>query len=95
VRAIGRSRACVPVCARLHTQLFSLSLSLSHAYAVAGWVAFVAWSILTALATLIWFFPLFNMSLSGEESAVVATLVPVVLGMGAVRAAVLHSQARA
>ena len=55
---------------------------------------FIAWSILTALATLIWFFPLFNMSLSGEEAAVVTTLVPIVLGFKAVRGLVLRSQVR-
>ena len=53
---------------------------------------FIAWSILTALATLIWFFPLFNMSLSGEEAAVVATLAPVFLGIGPLRRLVLNTQ---
>ena len=48
-------------------------------------LAYLSWSYLTALATMIWFFPLFDMGLSGSEAAIFATLSPLLFAIPGVR----------
>ncbi|KAI9288989.1 Frag1/DRAM/Sfk1 family-domain-containing protein [Umbelopsis sp. AD052] len=49
------------------------------------YLAFVFWSMLTALALLIWYFPLFNMGISGYEAFLIVTISPMFLGIGSLR----------
>ncbi|KAJ2958189.1 hypothetical protein NQZ79_g6209 [Umbelopsis isabellina] len=49
------------------------------------YLAFVFWSMLTSLALLIWYFPLFNMGISGYEAFLIVTISPMFLGIKSLR----------
>ncbi|KAI9481671.1 MAG: Frag1/DRAM/Sfk1 family-domain-containing protein [Benjaminiella poitrasii] len=49
------------------------------------YLAFVFWSMLTSLALLIWYFPLWYMGISGFEAFLFITLMPVVLAIAPLR----------
>ncbi|BFZ59036.1 Protein cwh43 [Saitoella coloradoensis] len=46
---------------------------------------FVFWTTLTSLGVCVWYFPLWNMGISGYEAMLVTTLAPVFLGIGPLR----------
>ena len=52
---------------------------------------FVFWSILTSLGLSIWYFPLWNMGLSGYEALVMASAAPLWLGIPFVRSLVIKN----
>lgn len=52
---------------------------------------FVFWSVLTSLPLLVWYFPLWNMGISGYESALLAILAPVILVIPSVRTFFAHT----
>jgi len=89
--AAGAAAAAAP----LDPLVLARGLGVAKDYAVDVYLAFIAWSILTSLATLIWFFPLFGMGLSGEESAIASTLAPILLAVGPYRRFVQRTQVRA
>ncbi|KAL1919654.1 uncharacterized protein VTP21DRAFT_1585 [Calcarisporiella thermophila] len=49
------------------------------------YLSFVFWSMLTSLALLIWYFPLWHMGLSGYEAFLFITLSPMLLGINSLR----------
>ncbi|KAG0181862.1 hypothetical protein DFQ28_005065 [Apophysomyces sp. BC1034] len=61
------------------------TLSLLRGFVAESYLAFVLWSMLTSLALLIWYFPLWYMGISGYEAFLFITLMPVILGIGPLR----------
>ncbi|KAI8967547.1 Frag1/DRAM/Sfk1 family-domain-containing protein [Mycotypha africana] len=49
------------------------------------YLAYIFWSMLTSLALLIWYFPLWYMGISGFEAFLFITLMPVILGITPLR----------
>ncbi|KAH8555376.1 calcofluor white hypersensitive protein [Umbelopsis sp. PMI_123] len=56
------------------------------------YLAFVFWSMLTSLGLLIWYFPLFNMGISGYEALLFVTLSPCLLGYRSVQVTVYKNR---
>ncbi|KAI9030757.1 Frag1/DRAM/Sfk1 family-domain-containing protein [Phycomyces nitens] len=65
--------------------LTNLKTIISEVY-----LAFVFWSMLTSLALLIWYFPLWHMGISGYEAFLFITLTPIVLGIRPLRELVFN-----
>ncbi|KAI8342279.1 Frag1/DRAM/Sfk1 family-domain-containing protein [Chlamydoabsidia padenii] len=61
------------------------SLTLARGFITETYLAYVFWSMLTSLALLIWYFPLWHMGISGFEAFLFITLSPMILGIGPVR----------
>ncbi|OZJ04800.1 hypothetical protein BZG36_01851 [Bifiguratus adelaidae] len=59
--------------------------SEARAFLVDSYLAFVFWSMLTSLALLIWYFPLWHMGISGYEAFLLVTISPVLLGIKQLR----------
>jgi len=49
---------------------------------LSSWLGYISWSMLTSLGVCIWFFPLFDMEISGYEIAMVSTLLMALNGRG-------------
>ncbi|KAI7864413.1 Frag1/DRAM/Sfk1 family-domain-containing protein [Spinellus fusiger] len=60
------------------------SITLRNAMAEI-YLGFVFWSLLTALALLIWYFPLWYMGISGYEAFLFITITPMILGIRSLR----------
>ena len=52
---------------------------------------FVFWSMLTSLALVVWYFPLWHMGISGYEAFVMSTVSPYLLGIGLLRSLVVRN----
>ncbi|KAI8081732.1 Frag1/DRAM/Sfk1 family-domain-containing protein [Halteromyces radiatus] len=61
------------------------SLTLARGFITETYLAYVFWSLLTSLALLIWYFPLWHMGISGFEAFLFITLTPMILGIGPLR----------
>ncbi|KAF7728465.1 hypothetical protein EC973_006018 [Apophysomyces ossiformis] len=61
------------------------TLNLMRGFVAESYLAFVFWSMLTSLALLIWYFPLWHMGISGYEAFLFITLMPIMLGIGPLR----------
>ncbi|GAB5587832.1 Protein cwh43 [Umbelopsis nana] len=61
-------------------------------YVAEIYLAFVFWSMLTSLGLLIWYFPLFNMGISGYEAFLFVTISPCLLGNRRVQASVYKNR---
>ncbi|KAJ1658542.1 Protein cwh43 [Dispira simplex] len=60
--------------------------SASHRHFLAdAYMAFVFWTLFTALGACIWYFPLWHMGISGYEAFLFITLTPFLLGIGPLR----------
>lgn len=64
---------------------FLRSLIAMRGYATEAYLAFVFWSMLTSLALLIWYFPLWYMGISGYEAFLLITVAPMFLGIRPLR----------
>ncbi|KAI9493497.1 Frag1/DRAM/Sfk1 family-domain-containing protein [Zychaea mexicana] len=64
---------------------FLRSLVNLRGYVSEVYLAFVFWSMLTSLALLIWYFPLWHMGISGYEAFLLITISPMVLGIRPLR----------
>ncbi|KAI9250628.1 Frag1/DRAM/Sfk1 family-domain-containing protein [Sporodiniella umbellata] len=60
-------------------------LSVFRGFVTDTYLAFVFWSMLTSLALLIWYFPLWYMGISGFEAFLLITLMPIILAIGPLR----------
>ena len=49
------------------------------------YMGFTFWSILTSLGVVVWYFPLWHMGISGYEVAIMSTVSPILLEIGAIR----------
>ncbi|KAI8358483.1 Frag1/DRAM/Sfk1 family-domain-containing protein [Choanephora cucurbitarum] len=54
-------------------------------FATEIYLAFVFWTLLTALTLLIWYFPLWYMGISGFEAFLFITLMPIIIGIAPLR----------
>ncbi|RKP33857.1 integral plasma membrane protein [Dimargaris cristalligena] len=61
-----------------------LSPGLRH-FVADSYMAFVFWTLFTALGACIWYFPLWHMGISGYEAFLFITLSPFLLGIGPLR----------
>ncbi|KAI8974467.1 Frag1/DRAM/Sfk1 family-domain-containing protein [Pilobolus umbonatus] len=61
------------------------NLTLFRGFVTETYLAFVFWSMLTSLALLIWYFPLWYMGISGFEAFLLITLMPIILAIGPLR----------
>ncbi|CAO3617811.1 unnamed protein product [Cunninghamella blakesleeana] len=61
------------------------TLALARGFITETYLAFVFWSLLTSLALLIWYFPLWHMGLSGFEAFLFITLAPIIIAIGPLR----------
>ncbi|RCH91266.1 hypothetical protein CU098_007560, partial [Rhizopus stolonifer] len=61
------------------------TLTAFAGFATETYLAFVFWSMLTALTLLIWYFPLWYMGISGFEAFLLIVLMPVVNGIAPLR----------
>ncbi|ORX62853.1 hypothetical protein DM01DRAFT_1297685 [Hesseltinella vesiculosa] len=60
-------------------------LDLARGFLTETYLAYVSWSMLTSLALLIWYFPLWHMGLSGFEAFLFITQAPMILGIAPLR----------
>ncbi|KAJ1910607.1 Protein cwh43 [Tieghemiomyces parasiticus] len=63
---------------------FLLSAGLRH-FVADTYLAFVFWTLFTALGACIWYFPLWHMGISGYEAFLFITLTPFLLGIAPLR----------
>ncbi|KAI9270749.1 hypothetical protein BDA99DRAFT_434279, partial [Phascolomyces articulosus] len=64
---------------------FLRTLIKLRGYVSEVYLAFVFWSMLSSLALLIWYFPLWHMGISGYEAFLLITIAPMVLGIRPLR----------
>ncbi|KAI8387975.1 Frag1/DRAM/Sfk1 family-domain-containing protein [Radiomyces spectabilis] len=64
---------------------FLRTLASARGFVTEIYLAFVFWSMLTSLALLIWYFPLWHMGISGYEAFLLITVAPMVLGIRPLR----------